>query len=121
MIQSNDNINWSLVARANLSSFSPPALLQDTYYRRVAINRQGSYSCSSTTNAILISVYDQFGNFIYNENISEPDPSINNGIMIQGWDGRNAPQSPFFIYTVEGVLYDGITTVERTGTFLLLR
>ena len=57
--QSNDNINWSLIAGANLSSFSPPALLQDTYYRRVAINRQGSYSCSSTTNAILISVYDE--------------------------------------------------------------
>ena len=59
MAKSNDNINWSLIAGANLSSFSPPALLQDTYYRRVAINRQGSYSCSSTTNAILISVYDE--------------------------------------------------------------
>ena len=70
---------------------------------------------------IRFSVYDQNGNLIYNENISEPDPSMNTGIMIQGWDGRNAPQSPFFIYTVEGVLYDGITTVERTGTFLLLR
>ena len=70
---------------------------------------------------IRFSVYDQNGNLIYNENISEPDPSMNTGIMIQGWDGRNAPKSTYFIYTVEGLFYDGITTVERTGTFLLLR
>ena len=53
---------------------------------------------TSGLSTIRFSVYDQFGNLIYNENISEPDPSMNNGIMIQGWDGRNAPQSPFFIY-----------------------
>lgn len=70
---------------------------------------------------IRFSVYDYNGNFIYNENISEPDPNTSTGISIQGWDGRNAPQAPYFIYSVEGLLYDGVTTVEKTGTFILLR
>ena len=70
---------------------------------------------------IRFSVYDQNGNLIYNENISEPDPTTSTGISIQGWDGRNAPKSPYFIYTVEGLLFDGVTTVEKIGTFLLLR
>lgn len=70
---------------------------------------------------IRFSVYDQFGNLIYNENIAEPDPTMCTRIAIKGWDGINAPQSPYFIYTVEGLLYDGVTTVEKTGSFLLLR
>ena len=70
---------------------------------------------------IRFSVYDQNGNLIYNENISEPDPSMITGIAILGWDGKNAPKSTYFIYTVEGLLHDGTTTVEKTGTFLLLQ
>ena len=33
----------------------------------------------------------------------------------------NSPKSAYFIYTVEGLLHDGTTTVEKTGTFLLLQ
>ena len=70
---------------------------------------------------IRFSVYDHTGNLVYNENAAEPNPTLNTGIAIKGWDGENAPYSPYFIYSVEGLLYDGITTVERNGTFLLLR
>ena len=70
---------------------------------------------------IRFSVYDQNGNLIYNENISEPDPSMITGIAILGWDGKNAPKSTYFIYTVEGLLHDRSTTVEKSGTFFLLQ
>ena len=57
--QSTDNVHWTLISGEDQLSYSPPALQQSTYYRRVAINRQGSDSCSSTTNALLIGVYDE--------------------------------------------------------------
>ena len=76
----------------------------------------------SGLSTIRFSVYDQFGNLIYNENVSAPDDlTTPSALSIMGWDGVNAPQSPYFIYTVEGLLYDKLTVVEKTGTFLLLR
>ena len=76
---------------------------------------------TSGLSTIRFSIYDHQGSLIHNENISEPDPSIGSGISIQGWDGRNAPLSPYFIYSVEGLLQYGSTTVEKSGTFILLR
>ena len=57
--QSTDNVNWNLIAGANHSSHNPPRVQESAYFRRVAVNHQGSYSCSKTTNSILISVYDE--------------------------------------------------------------
>ena len=45
--ESTDNINWRIIAGENQSSYAPPSLQKSTYFRRVAINRQGSYSCSN--------------------------------------------------------------------------
>ena len=57
--ESTDNVNWTIIAGENQSSYAPPSLQTSTYFRRIAINRQGSYSCSQTTNSILIRVYNE--------------------------------------------------------------
>ena len=70
---------------------------------------------------IIFNVYDNLGNQIYTEIAAEADLDNIQGIEINGWDGHNAPIVPYFIYTVEGLLFDGVTKVEDTGTFILLR
>ena len=68
------------------------------------------------------SVYDNYGNLIYNEKAVEEDINALMGIEIRGWDGLNAPLTQsYFIYTVNGILNDGITEVEKTGTFIILK
>ena len=42
------------------------------------------------------------------------------GISIKGWDGSSAPYSPFYIFTASGVLLDGVTVVEESGTFIII-
>ena len=66
-------------------------------------------------------IYDSRGNIIYSERVSEPDPENLQGLELQGWDGKNAPESDYFIYRVEGILFDNETTIEKTGTFILLK
>ena len=70
---------------------------------------------------ITFTVYDNRGNLIYTESAAEIDLENLEGVEINGWDGQNAPIVPHFIYTVEGLLLDGVTKVEDTGTFILLR
>ena len=70
---------------------------------------------------ITFSVYDNLGNLIYTEIAAEADLDNIQGVKINGWDGVNAPIVPYFIYTVEGLLLDGVTKVEDTGTFILLK
>ena len=41
-------------------------------------------------------------------------------ISITGWDGSLAPFSPFYIYTAYGILLDGETEVEKSGTFIVI-
>lgn len=68
------------------------------------------------------SVYDNFGNLIYNEKAVEEDINALRGIEISGWNGHNAPLTQsYFIYTVNGILNDGVTEVEKTGTFIILK
>ncbi|MDB9899389.1 gliding motility-associated C-terminal domain-containing protein [Flavobacteriaceae bacterium] len=66
------------------------------------------------------SVYDYRGNVIYNEFIEEQDLTNIKGISIIGWDGSLAPYSPYYIFTASGVLLDGETVVEESGTFILI-
>ena len=66
-------------------------------------------------------IYDHTGNLLYTEQIAEQDPDHIQGIKLEGWDGINAPTSPYYIYTVVGTLYDKSTVVEKTGTFILLK
>lgn len=70
---------------------------------------------------VTFSVYDNLGNLIYTESVAELDLDNIQGVEIGGWDGQNAPSVPFFIYTIEALLLDGVTKVEDTGTFILLR
>lgn len=71
---------------------------------------------------ISFSVYDSYGNLIYNEKAAEEDINALKGIEIRGWDGLNAPViQSYFIYTVNGILNDGITEVEKIGTFIILK
>ena len=65
-------------------------------------------------------VYDYRGNVVYNEYAEEADPNNIQGISITGWDGSLAPFSPYFIYTAYGVLLDGETEVEKSGTFIII-
>ncbi|MDB9823954.1 gliding motility-associated C-terminal domain-containing protein [Flavobacteriaceae bacterium] len=65
-------------------------------------------------------VYDYRGNVVYNEYVEESDLNNIQGISITGWDGSLAPYSPYFIYTAFGVLLDGETEVEKSGTFIVI-
>ena len=76
---------------------------------------------TSGLSKITFTIYDNLGNRIYTENVAEADLDNLQGIKIEGWDGRNAPIVPYFIYTLEGLLLDGVTKVEETGTFILLK
>ena len=66
------------------------------------------------------SVYDYRGNYIYNEFVEEQNLTNIKGISIKGWDGSSAPYSPFYIFTASGVLLDGVTVVEESGTFIII-
>ena len=65
-------------------------------------------------------VYDYRGNVVYNEYAEESDPNNIQGINITGWNGENAPYSPYYIYTAYGVLLDGETEIEKSGTFIII-
>ena len=66
-------------------------------------------------------VYDFRGNVIYNEYKEEADVNNIKGFSIDGWDGNFAPYSPYYIYTAKGLLLDGETEVEKSGTFILIK
>jgi len=66
------------------------------------------------------SVYDYRGNVIYNEYVEEKNLLDIKGISIDGWDGSLAPYSPYYIFTASGVLLDGDTVVEESGTFIMI-
>ena len=61
------------------------------------------------------------GNVIYNEFKEEADINNIKGFSIDGWDGNFAPYSPYYIYTAKGLLLDGETEVEKSGTFILIK
>ena len=65
-------------------------------------------------------VYDYRGNVVYNEYVEEADLNNIQGISITGWDGSLAPFSPYYIYTAYGILLDGETEVEKSGTFIVI-
>src|ERR1017187_5035960 len=48
--ESNDNVNWTNIGGATSQNFSPPALVQTTYYRRSAVSQTNvaAYSNSAT-------------------------------------------------------------------------
>ena len=66
-------------------------------------------------------VYDFRGNVIYNEYKEEGDINNIKGFSIDGWDGNFAPYSPYYIYTAKGLLLDGETEIEKSGTFILIK
>ena len=66
-------------------------------------------------------VYDFRGNVIYNEYKEEADINNIKGFSIDGWDGNFAPYSPYYIFTAKGLLLDGETEVEKSGTFILIK
>ncbi len=53
--RSTDNSNWTNISGATLSSYSPSALTVNTWFRRNVT----SGGCNSTSNTILITVYDE--------------------------------------------------------------
>ena len=70
--------------------------------------------------SMTFTVYDYRGNVVFNEYVEEADLNNIQGISITGWDGNLAPYSPYFIYTAYGILLDGETEVEKSGTFILI-
>ena len=71
-------------------------------------------------NNMTFTVYDYRGNVIYNEFVEELDLTNLQGISVTGWDGTLAPYSPYYIFTASGILLDGETVVEKSGTFILI-
>lgn len=70
---------------------------------------------------MIFSVYDYRGNVLYNEYVEEKDLNNIKGISIEGWDGLPTPYSPYFIYSAKGLLLDGVTEVEKSGTFIVIK
>jgi hypothetical protein len=70
---------------------------------------------------VKFSVYDNRGNLLYVENLEEPNPDIPQGIALKGWDGKNAPPSPNFIYRFEGYTPTEPNPIIKSGTFILLQ
>ena len=68
----------------------------------------------------LESVIFKFDKSRVNEYVEEADLNNIQGISITGWDGSLAPFSPYYIYTAYGVLLDGETEVEKSGTFIVI-
>ena len=70
---------------------------------------------------VILRIYDDRGNFLYEEKVEEEDPTLLSGINFQGWSGSNATGSPYYIYQFTGTLISDESVVERTGTFVLIR
>ncbi|MEK9604193.1 MAG: PKD domain-containing protein [Flavobacteriaceae bacterium] len=73
--------------------------------------------------SLSLTIFDNYGNLIYTEKVSESDVNNPTGIHLQGWDGQGgSSETPYFIYTVQGVLLsDHETLIERSGIFSMLR
>ena len=66
-------------------------------------------------------IYDDRGNFLFEEEAQEDDPTSLSGIQLEGWSGDNDVGSPYYIYQFTGTLISDESVVERTGTFVLIR
>jgi len=85
------------------------------------INDKFSVVFSGFSN-LSFSVFNNRGNLLYNETVSEPDPQNPVGLKVEGWDGENSgSETPYYVYAIEGQLLDEKTTVVRSGTFIILR
>ena len=73
--------------------------------------------------SLSFTVFDNFGNLIYNEKVNESDIENPTGLTLEGWDGQGgSPVAPYFIYAIEGILLsDHETIIERSGIFSMLR
>ena len=73
--------------------------------------------------SLSFSVFDNHGNLLYNEKLSEQDKANPKGLELEGWDGQGGTnETPYFIYAIEGVLLsDHVTVIDRSGIFTLLR
>ena len=83
-----DNVNWILVSTDSI--YQPPSLLVSTYYKVIV---KSEFGCGSkTTNAILITVYDEFnpGTISSNDTICylEDPNQINLTTITTGADGN---------------------------------
>ncbi|MBT7656087.1 MAG: hypothetical protein HN591_05425 [Flavobacteriales bacterium] len=71
-------------------------------------------------------IYDNRGNKVYYE-LTPPDgtpiepDNYSSPLLLQGWDGSNAGNAPYYIYTVRGITLFGEKEIERSGTFIILR
>ena len=63
----------------------------------------------------------QLGNILYSDYQEETDVNNPVGFVLEGWDGSNDNNSPYYIYTASGLLLDEETRVEKSGTFIIIR
>jgi hypothetical protein len=91
---SRNNNNWTDINGANLSSFSPPALTTDTWYRQNVIS-----GCTASSNSVEIAVHSQISLNQHNENITiDNNTSSTFNFSISGGT------SPFTIdFTLNGI------------------
>jgi hypothetical protein len=70
---------------------------------------------------VVLRIYDDRGNVLYTEEVKESDSTEITGIQLEGWNGQNAPQSPYYIYHFTGYLITDETEIIRTGTFVIIK
>ena len=70
---------------------------------------------------IQMTIYDFRGNLIYvEESTADPaNPLV--PISLDGWNGETEIQSPYFIYSINGITLFGDTEVQKSGTFIIIR
>ena len=71
-------------------------------------------------------IYDNRGNKVYYEitpgdGIPIEPENYTVPLELNGWDGSNSGNSPYYIYTVRGITLFGEKEIERSGTFIILR
>lgn len=69
-------------------------------------------------NQMELYIYNSRGRLLYKEEVQHS--SLQDSDSLRGWDGSSSDDSEYFIFSFIGSLPDG-STVERSGTFLLLQ
>ena len=71
--------------------------------------------------SLQMTIYDYRGNMLYFEEATADPANLTQPLIINGWDGETITDSPYYIYTINGITLFGDIEVEKSGTFIIIR